>query len=192
MVGSGWIVFNAASPSNRNFLDNAATAIKLNWKVASGADTLNTLSGQKIGSIDLTGFSGTFTGTQNLTQYGDFKIGSTLTFTSNSVIKMTGNLGTTQVISSNGASFVAALQHTGASTLMLGSNITVDPAKTTTLSSIFTTVNGGNNYNFSTGILSLDNSSRVTFGSSTIALTGTGTVFTKAVGSYLDAGTSTI
>jgi hypothetical protein len=117
------------------------------------------------------------TGTTNPTFYGDFTLSSAITLTGTTGTLNFADQGGTATITSAGVSFpqpIAMLASSG--TLRINGNLTIDSARTFTLTAgtLDLTNNGAGNFTLSTGIFSSSNTNTrsITFGTGNITVTG--------------------
>ena len=165
-------------------LTNVGEANAINLKVTAGSDIINigTTSGS-FKDFDLTGFTGTATFNATPVFYGNFDIGGTTSITGTGGATFRSTLVSTQTIKFNNANNL---------TIPFSVNIGVGAVTTTTyqltssmvIASINTlTVSSGtldfNGFNITTGLMTCAAVAHtLAFGTNTISLSGTGTIFT--------------
>lgn len=151
---------------------SASNAVALS--ISAGSDTVVVSGGLR--SLDFTGFSGTRSNTA-LTLYGSLTVSSGMTLSSGANTLTFAATSGTQDITSSAKMFDFPLTINGVGgTVRLLDDLTVGSTRTT---SLFAGTFNANNYNFSTGLFTVNSGSprTVTMGSGTWTLTGTGNVW---------------
>ena len=159
------------------------------FDAASGAVTVTVGATGNCNTLTFTGFTGTFTGSNNIVSVGNVTLVAGMTFSFTGSLQMTGS-GT---LTSAGKSF------TGGG-VTLGSAGTVNNLGDALNTSFNLVINGGtfnsNNYNITTASLSSSNAvtRTINLGSSTVTISGSATSvnFSNQTGLTFNAGTSTI
>jgi hypothetical protein len=146
-------------------------ANSINLLVTAGTDTVNPLGNYR--SIDLTGFSGTYS-TQGRILYGNLTIPSTVTLPAGTASTTFAATSGTQQITTNGKTLDFPLIQNGVGgTVQLQDNLTMGSTRT------FTLTNGAldlNNLTLSTGLFNSNNSNTrsIAFGTGKIIVSGGG------------------
>jgi hypothetical protein len=168
-----------------------------NYNFTTGTYALTITAGAVINNINFTGFTGSWspsTGGFNL--YGNLTFSFGMTFTAGSTWTFAATSGT-QIITSAGQTLGSLIQSAGGNVAING-NLTIDPARTYTLTTgtLDLTNGGAGNYILSTGIFSSNNSNTrsVAFGTGNITLTGNAaTIWTTATATgFSYTGTPTV
>ena len=185
-TGTRTIGFGSVGASEANVPDIYVTA---------GSDIVATSATVYLGTLNFTGFTGTFTRVAfNLYLYRNLVLNSGMTYTAvaNSIF-FSSNVATTQTITTNGVTINSGLVPNGTQTVQLQDNLTIGSANTFNFTSGTFDANGKN---VSTGLFNSSNTNTRTLkmGSGTWTLTGTGTVWAGATttGMTLVPSTSTI
>lgn len=161
------------------------------FTAASGAVTCTLGTSAACGSLNFSGFTGTFSGFWSISIYGSLFISSSMTWSSTGALQFYATSGSFSV-TSNGKSL-------GPTPVVFGLGFTAAWAlqdSLTTTGSI--TVNRGtfttNNYNVTASSLLSSNSNTrtINLGSSTVTLTSTPVTFATSTGLTFNAGTSSI
>jgi hypothetical protein len=191
---TGSIICNYAGSTGTRIINGAGTAQKNgNIKITAGTDIVN-FANSTISCVDLdfTGFSGTWSGSQNSDIRGNLTLSPTMSATYTGVVVMSLTTGTS-TITSNGISLsVAMTKNNVGGTVQLADDLVITGTLTLT--------HGGfndNNHNVSCGIFSSSNANArsITMGTLSLwTLTGTGTVWNVATTTNLTftRGTATI
>ncbi len=167
------------------------------FNFTAGTDIVAITSATATGSVDFTGFAGTYSNVSH-TCYGSMTFSTGMTVSGGAgTLTMVNETGSSHVLISNGKTLDFNITKTRITSLggilTLGDALTLGATNTFTLT--FGTFNTAN-FNASVGLFSSSNSNTrtLTLGSSTITLTGTGTVWNTSTitGLTLLAGTSTI
>jgi hypothetical protein len=165
-------------------LANVGEANAINFKVTAGSDVVSfgTTSGS-FKDFDLTGFTGTATFNATPVFYGNFDIGDTTSITGTGGATFRSTLVSTQTIRFNNANnltvpFTVSIG-VGAvttTTYRLTSSMVIASINTLTVSSGTLDLNG---FNITTGLMTCAAVAHtLAFGTNTISLSGTGTIFT--------------
>lgn len=161
--------------------------------VKAGSDTITYGTvGFNVGTLDFTGFTGTFTKNYLTAVYRNFVLGSGMTFTAqSSAVSFYATVASTQNITTNGVTVNSPIAINGTQTTQLQDNLTISSAYTLTVTS---GTFDANNKNVTTGImLSTGTNTRgILMGSGTWTLTGVGTVWNATSTANVDASTSLI
>lgn len=139
-------------------------------------------------SINCTGFTGTITGTADITVAGSITLVAGQTYTHTGTVTITG----TATLTTAGKAFSALTVSGSGITVTLGDALDVSTRTITVTQGTFTTAN----YNVTAGVLSSSNSNTrtVNLGSSTVSLSSNGTPinFTTSTNLTFSSGTSQI
>ena len=189
---TAWALLSGGIPALVNFPLAQDTAIFDDTGSVTGTITVN--ASWNIGTLNITktGAMTLATGTTIPQIYKDLTLGIATTLSGTGTINFFGR-NTTQTITSNGATFTQPIiSNAFGSTLNLGSSLTSGNTFTITRGTFDT-----NNYNLtSTTFSSVGvNTRSIVFGTSTISLTGTGTVWNTSTGlaiTSFSAASSTI
>ena len=163
--------------------------------VKTGADIISSTGvGLWVGTLDFTGFTGTFTRTLTNQVYRNLVLVSGMTYTATTTpIVFAGTVTSQQNITNNGVNPSCPLTFSGTTKYQFQDALTISSAYTLTLTS---GTFDANNKNISVGIFSSNNSNTrsLLMGSGTFTLTGTGTVWSMSTttGMTLTPSTSTI
>lgn len=163
------------------FTGAVTDANAFNIKVTAGTGTVTVpTTGAKVGSLDFTGFSGSWTSTGTQTVAGDLTLASGMTDAATS--SLTISSASAQTITTNGVSFNRNVILNGAGTKTFADNVTIPAASTLTLGAGTLDATGKN---VSVG----------TFSSSTTTarslIIGSGTWTIQAAGTAWNTGTAT-
>ena len=163
------------------------------FDAASGAVTCTVTSSASCLSINCTGFTGTITGSSTINIFGSFTLAAGMTWTHTGFIitnPASGSFTFTTAGKTLGGQILIG-NTVGTATYTLGDALTCSAAITVT-SGTFTT----NNFNVTAASLQSSNSNTrtINLGSSTVTLSGSGSVvqFGTTTGMTFNAGTSTI
>lgn len=188
------ILSYSGSVGTRTFSTGATADVTqtsaVSFNITAGSDIITTSNNRVVGSLDFTGFSGSWT-TLATSFYGNLTMPSNMGQTVASNFTFLGTA--TKTITTNGnANCVFSLILNGPSgQVNLGSNFTTTGNITVTAGGFST-----NNFNVMCGIFSSSNSNTrtITFGSSTVTLMSTGIVWNTGVitGLTFNVGTSTL
>jgi hypothetical protein len=153
----------------------------MNISITAGSDTILPRDGSIFRNWNWTGYTGTFTHNAfDYTLYGDFTIPAAMNWNNTGGGRLIFDATSgTQTITTNGETLSAITMSGVGGTRILGSDLTVNSARTLTLTAgIF----NASNYNVTTGLFSSSNSNArtITMGSGTWTLSGTGTVWNLA------------
>jgi hypothetical protein len=158
----------------------ATVSNAVNINISNGNDTILPSDGSVFRNWVWTGYSGTFTHNNfNYTLYGNFTIPSAMTWSNTGTGTLTFSGNTSKTITTNGETIGNVTINSASGTVLLGSDLTVGPTRTLTVTA--GTFNA-NNYNATTGLFSSTNTNTrtITMGSGTWTLSGTGTVWNLA------------
>ena len=160
--------------------------------VTAGSDIIATSGNSYLGSLNFTGFTGTFTRVAfNLYLYRNLVLSSGMTYTAvANGIFFSSTIATTQSITTNGVTVNSGFVPNGTQTVQLQDNLTIGSTYTFTLTSGTFDVN---NKNVSTGLFNSSNTNTrsLLMGFGTFTLTGTGTVWNLATSTNLTLTPST-
>lgn len=182
--------------SNATVANNGTQATCPALNVTAGTDTIAVSSGRTCGSINFTGFAGSWT-PASATYYGSLILNSTMVVNDNGAITLTfAPTSGTHTISSNGNTTfgqggTAIVINAPGATYQWGSDFYSQSSLTLTAGTL-----NYNNYNATSTVFSSSNSNTrtISMGSGTHYLTSTGTVWNTATTTNLtfNANTSTI
>jgi len=148
----------------------------LNYFITAGTYGLSHQNQSAFGSLDFTGFSGTWSNTGNSEViYGDLKLSSTMTVaTSTQTLFFAGTSGT-KTITSNGKTFDVNINFNGAgSTWVLADDFVNGSARQTTLTNGTLNLNG-KTYTAGTQFATAAGTKNITFNGGVLVVTGTTT-----------------
>ena len=182
--------------TNATVANNGIQSANMSLKITAGTDIVVVSSARTCGSIDFTGFAGSWT-PATTTYYGSLILNSTMVVNNNGSITLTFTpTSGTHTISSNGNTTfgqggTAIVINASGATYQFGSDFYSQSSLTLTAGTL-----NFNNYSATCTVFNSSNSNvrSLSMGSGTLYLTGAGTAFNAATTTNLtfDAGTSTI
>jgi hypothetical protein len=185
------LTYNGSSGTRNIFTavgaNGAIESNAINVYITAGSDTVSSgTAGRRFGTLDFTGFSGTYTNTL-VVLYRNFVLDSAMTISNITKIDFIGTVGT-QTLTTNGKTLDCPIDKNDGSTLQLQDNLTIGSTRTLTHRAGTIDINDNT---LTTGVYSATGTTArgIDFGTGTLAVGGN---FTASGSNYTTAGTGSV